>query len=58
MQGGGVYVGTLAVSLDVNNVSFARISMYSSGNFSSAGAGGISVNGNVTTRMQVRADDV
>ena len=54
MQGGGVYISTLAVSLEVNNVSFARISMYSNGVLASAGAGGINIFGNVTARMQAR----
>jgi hypothetical protein len=46
MQGGGVYVRALAVSFDVHNVSFARISMYSNGTLSYVAGGGIYVDGN------------
>ena len=51
-QGGGLYVDTLKKSLEVRNVSFARISMFSNGTLSSAAAGGINVNTNVTARLK------
>ncbi len=46
MQGGGVYVRTLAVSFDAHNVSFARISMYSNSTLSYVAGGGIVVDVN------------
>ncbi len=58
MQGGGVFVESLAVSFDAHNVSFARILMYTNGSLSSAAAGGININNNVTTLMQLRVGDV
>jgi hypothetical protein len=52
LQGGGLYVDTLKKSLEVRNVSFARISLFSNGTLSSAAAGGINVNTNVTACLQ------
>jgi hypothetical protein len=52
LQGGGLYVDTLKKSLEVRNVSFARISMFSNGTLSSAAAGGINVNTNVIARLK------
>ena len=47
-----MYVDALVQSLEVRNVSFARISMFSNGTLSSAAAGGINVNTNVIARLQ------